>query len=199
MGRVAHEIKNPLNGVALNLHVIRSRVARDADTAALRPFVDAAQTDLEVLVVRLDALLALARPASPPIDLYATARSLGVLYAAVLARQGEGGSVALTLRPAPDAPAETSACAAAVRFTIASVFEAVVGDGEHERRVECGVTFVDGEPAVVVQRMSAEALGLGMPGVDGVRDAARTMGARVIVSTESITLIFPPHGGPGVA
>ena len=40
--RTAHDIRNALNGVAVNLEVVRSRAARGADGSAIASFATAA-------------------------------------------------------------------------------------------------------------------------------------------------------------
>src|SRR5690606_11174072 len=67
-GRTSHEIKNALNGVAVNLEVLRSRLERgagegDAVAASVAPFARSASEQLDVLAELTEALLALARPA----------------------------------------------------------------------------------------------------------------------------------------
>jgi hypothetical protein len=63
MDRSAHEVKDSLNGVSLNLEVIRSRSSR-AGTAAkdIASFAEAASGQFETLTARVEAMLALARP-----------------------------------------------------------------------------------------------------------------------------------------
>jgi signal transduction histidine kinase len=93
-GRAAHELKNPLNGLALNLEVVKSRSARaGAEAASLVPYAAAAAGELERTIPLVDALLALARPLSTPVDLRATIQPFLVLYGAI-ARAG-GGSLDL--------------------------------------------------------------------------------------------------------
>jgi signal transduction histidine kinase len=93
-GRVAHEIKNPLNAVTVNLEVVRSRCERgNVEAAAVLPFATAAASELERVTRLVDALLALARPAHP--DLAALAGPVITVYDA-LAR-AEGGSVGMDL------------------------------------------------------------------------------------------------------
>ena len=63
MDRAAHEVKDSLNGVSLNLEVIRSRVARpDIASKDVVGFAEAASGQFEVLTARVEAMLALARP-----------------------------------------------------------------------------------------------------------------------------------------
>lgn len=93
-GRIAHEIKNPLNAVTVNLEVVRSRCERGiADPGALLPFAVAASGELERVGRLVEALLALARPARP--DLAVLAGPVITLYDALAS--AEGGSVAMDL------------------------------------------------------------------------------------------------------
>ncbi len=97
--RLTHELRNPLNGAVVNLEVLRGRSARDdLPAAALRPFVDAAASELGRAVELVEALLQLARPASAPVDLEAALQPLTIVLHAVAARSG--GSVTLERRGA---------------------------------------------------------------------------------------------------
>lgn len=93
-GRVAHEIKNPLNAVAVNLEVVRSRCERgNVEPPAILPFATAAAGELERVARLIEALLALARPARR--DLAVLAGPVITLYDALA--NAEGGSVVLDL------------------------------------------------------------------------------------------------------
>lgn len=66
----AHELRNALNGVAVNLEVVRSRAGRhDVAGDRLVPFAEAATGQLELATARAEALLALARPVRGPADI----------------------------------------------------------------------------------------------------------------------------------
>jgi Signal transduction histidine kinase len=83
-GRAAHELKNPLNGLALNLEVVRSRTVRaGTDGAALAPYAAAAASELERAIPLVEALLVLARPLSVPVDLRSAIQPLLLLYRAI--------------------------------------------------------------------------------------------------------------------
>lgn len=61
--RSAHEVKDSLNGVSLNLEVIRSRSSRaDGKAGDVATFAEAASGQFETLTARVEAMLALARP-----------------------------------------------------------------------------------------------------------------------------------------
>src|SRR5687767_14530504 len=93
-GRVAHEIKNPLNAVAVNLEVVRSRCERgNVEPPAILPFATAAAGELERVARLVESLLALSRPARQ--DLAVLAAPVITLYDALA--NAEGGSVVLDL------------------------------------------------------------------------------------------------------
>lgn len=95
-GRAAHELKNPLNGLALNLEVVRSRSARaGTEGSAIAPYAAAAASELERTIPLVEALLALARPLPIPVDLRIALQPLSVLYGAIAI--AGGGLLALEI------------------------------------------------------------------------------------------------------
>jgi hypothetical protein len=59
---IAHDLRNALNGVAVNLEVVRGRSARGAEASAIAPFAATAASQFEVASGATEALLAFARP-----------------------------------------------------------------------------------------------------------------------------------------
>jgi len=59
---VAHDFRNTLNAVAVNLEVVRGRSARGADPGAIASFAQTAASNFETAAAAAEALLALARP-----------------------------------------------------------------------------------------------------------------------------------------
>ena len=83
-----------MNGLALNLEVVRSRSARaGVDGATLAPFAAAAATELERTIPLVEALLTLARPLANPVDLRIAIQPLLVLYGAIATAGGGSLSV----------------------------------------------------------------------------------------------------------
>jgi hypothetical protein len=101
--KAAHEIKDSLNGVTLNLEVVRSRSERESSATALAPFAEAASSQLETLTERSEALLYLARPPrqGAQADVALTLRHLAALL--VPAARANGGRLEVSgwQRPAP--------------------------------------------------------------------------------------------------
>jgi len=94
MNRAAHEVKDSLNGVSLNLEVIRSRTSRQGgggggDSQALAVFSTAALEQLELLTLRTEAVLFLTRPAREPADVALALRHLASLL--IPATKADGG------------------------------------------------------------------------------------------------------------
>ncbi|HEV2642598.1 MAG TPA: hypothetical protein VGT98_07825 [Candidatus Elarobacter sp.] len=76
--RLTHEVRNALNGVAVNLEVARTRATRVTDASQLSPFLEAASQQLDA-AVRLhkqftDLAIALDAGDSPRSDEIATHR-----------------------------------------------------------------------------------------------------------------------------
>jgi hypothetical protein len=95
VNRAAHEVKDSLNGVSLNLEVIRSRStgsgANGQSFATFATFATSATEQLEQLSARTEAVLFLARPARDPADVALTLKHLASLL--VPTAKSEGGSL----------------------------------------------------------------------------------------------------------
>ena len=88
-GRTAHELKGALNGVSVNLEVVRSRAARpDTPASAVSAYAGAAASQLDTVIALSEALLALGRPAREPVDIGLAVRHLATLLAP--AARGDG-------------------------------------------------------------------------------------------------------------
>lgn len=93
VARAAHEVKDALNGVTLNLEVIRSRASAGRESG-LGSFAESASAQLEALTARTEALLFLARApksAADATDLAVTLKHLAALL--VPAARSDGGSL----------------------------------------------------------------------------------------------------------
>jgi signal transduction histidine kinase len=113
--RAAHELKGALNGVSVNLEVVRSRSERpDAQAASIAKFASSATDQLGAVIAMTDAFLALARPAREPVDIGAVIRRLDVLLAATARADGRR----LELRGHIDDIGVTSAIGNAARMAL---------------------------------------------------------------------------------
>ena len=119
VGRAAHEVKDALNGVHLNLEALRSRSGRaGASMTDIAGFVTSAAEQMESLSARTESLLFLTRShstASGPADVAVTLKHLATLL--VPATRADGGTLAVEgyQRLAP-----TAAPAQATRLALAA-------------------------------------------------------------------------------
>lgn len=177
--RVAHEIKNPLNGAVLNAEVVRGRAGREGVTAAsLAPFAAAASTELSRAAELTEAVLALARPPRAPVDLEAILVPMVTLASAVArARGGE-----LVLETATSAALDAAVDPYAAR---AALCLAMLGALDASGRARCGVGM---EPPGVRVRIACE--GAAAVGEDA-RALLREAGIGLECGPEGYTLMFP--------
>jgi hypothetical protein len=130
----AHEVKDALNGVSVNLEVVRSRSSRGAsDGLAIGPFATAAADQLEVLTERTEALLYLARPAKGSTDVAVALRHLAALL--VPTAKANGGQLSVE---ATQNSAVTSASAPATRLALAAGLLALIREGGGACRLDAG-------------------------------------------------------------
>jgi hypothetical protein len=133
--RAAHEVKDALNGVSLNLEVIRSRSSNPHATLnGLEEFAMTAAEQLELLSARTEAVLFLARPPRDPADIAVTLRHLASLL--VPATKADGGLLSVD-GYAQSVP--TAAPAQATRLALAAGLLALIKEGGASRcRLETG-------------------------------------------------------------
>jgi hypothetical protein len=142
--RSAHVIRNRLNGVAVNLEVVRSRVAR-ADESLAR-FAEAAASNLEAASAVTAALLSFMRPEGQPADV----RDIALRVARVV----PGVEVSAD---ANVAPAQTTVSPVVARIIIV---RAILDALAPEARVECAISghddiFLAVRPSSSVQSATA--------------------------------------------
>lgn len=177
--RAAHEVKDALNGVTLNVEVVRSRAGKaELPATAIESFAEAAAAQLETLSRRVESVLALGRPARNPADVALTLRHLAELL--VPAARADGGSLSID---GITTNAPTSAPGTVVRLGLAAGLLAVSGKGRQGRCV-----LENGPEAVV--RFSHESAGA--CDLDPATAAALAGHAvRIERSPRDLTLVFP--------
>ncbi|HMC56470.1 MAG TPA: hypothetical protein VKH19_14920 [Gemmatimonadaceae bacterium] len=125
VNRAAHEIKDSLNGVSLNVEVLRSRAGRAGATAdGLSAFATSAAEQLELLSTRAEAVLFLARPPREPADVALALQHLAALLTPAAKADGKRLLVDGYGRSTP-----TSATAQATRFALAAGLLSLIRDG----------------------------------------------------------------------
>ena len=180
LNRSAHELKGALNGIALNLEVLRSRIdAGKLEQRALGPFAEAAYREFETATARAEALMALGREhrgQSPP-DVAMTLKQLATLL--VPAAKAEQVELAVE---GYDVSAPTSAAPEAVRLALARGLLALIKEGGGKCMLEAGADAV-----VRFSHQSASACSLGPV----VTSTIAADGIRTTESDGALTLVFP--------
>ncbi len=181
--RASHEIKNALNGVAVNLEVLRSRLDRaagqgEAVAAATVPFANTAAQQLEELSALSDALLTMTRAINGRADVVVLTRRAVRLTAAIA--RAEGRAVTL-VEPQIAAPL-TAVNADVVRWLIVRLLL----DGLGEQR---SLALSIAEGPVVVMNASPQPL----PELDPeLGAAAESFGVRLTSDAGAWMVRFPP-------
>jgi signal transduction histidine kinase len=184
LARAAHDVKDALNGVSVNLEVVRSRASRaDAAASAVAPFAAAAAQQLERLTTLLDAVLALGRSEGGPADLGITLRRVAALCSA----SNAASDARVTVREAFVDDARTSVSNDAVRLALtAPLLDAVASRrGETREAVTCELTS-DGDMLVV--RLAADRP---VPMPTDAGDVLRAAGVRWTESANALSVVFP--------
>jgi signal transduction histidine kinase len=184
LGRATHDVKDALNGVSVNLEVIRSRASRpDAPASAVAPFAEAAAQQLERLTALLDAVLALGRSERGPADIGVTLRRVAALCSA----SNASSDARVTVREALVGDARTTVATDAVRLAlIAPLLDAVASRrGESREAVICELTG-DGDALVV--RLLADRP---VPMPADAAEVLRAAGVRWTASAHDLSLVFP--------
>jgi signal transduction histidine kinase len=183
--RAAHEIKGALNGVSVNLEVVRSRATNQAaaPSAGLARFAAAAASQLEELVRMNEALLALTRRPRDLVDVLATAGQLVALLGPVA--RSDGYSLAV-VEPPTSSGGTTSAPAPAVRLVLAS---AMLRALDRRTATTCRVDAADG---MVIRVECADGSTIELD--PRVAHAAAESGIRIEGGPGSLSLAFPRAG-----
>ncbi|HEU4629484.1 MAG TPA: hypothetical protein VFS08_07040 [Gemmatimonadaceae bacterium] len=185
LGRpLAHELRNALNGVAVNLEVVRGRAARpEAADAGVAPFADAAAEQLEGLTGLTDALLSLVRPVADPPDAAQLLVRLGTLLGAVA--RADGG--ALAVRVTPDGqPVRTALPGEPLRTLLAGL---LLGALERGTELDCDLVG-DAAPCLRLRRANGA-----LPDVPpDVAALAERLQVRIDGRPEGWTVVFPAAG-----
>ena len=184
LARAAHDVKDALNGVSVNLEVVRSRASRaDASAAAVAPFAEAAAQQLERLTGLLDAVLALGRSERGPADVGVTLRRVAALCSA----SNASSDARVTVREVLVGDARTSVATDVVRLAlIAPLLDAVASRrGESRDAVVCELTG-DGDALVV--RLLADRP---VPMPADAAEVLRAAGVRWKASAHDLSVVFP--------
>ena len=185
-GNVSHELRNALNGVAVNLEVVRSRSAREGVAAStLGSYAASASDQLEQVIAMTDALMSLARAQDGAIAIGRTADRVATLVRPPLI--AAGGSLELVV----EGDGSTVVPAEAARLFIAAVLQLAVesakaNKGSGNVALTCRVRPADG-----VELQVEGAFGT-PPRLEGeVGELAKAQGVGIRATESNITLTFP--------
>jgi signal transduction histidine kinase len=194
LGRASHDVKDALNGVAVNLEVVRGRAARpDAPAAALAPFADAAAQQLERLTSLIEAVLALGRAERQPADVVVTLRRI----ATVCGASSSSADAEVVVEMGDVESAVTSVAGAAVRLALAAPLLALVHGENGSSRASAVRCVVSANEEATVVTIGAHGRRAAMPG--DVADVVRAAGVRwsdpalpnVGTESQALSLVFP--------
>ena len=179
--RAAHEVKGVLNGVSVNLEVVRSRSARsNGEASSVRSFAESATGQFERLSDMSEALLMLCRAPREPVEITATVKHLVALLDPVAKVDGH----AIEVSEANGAGA-VRARGNVVRLVLARALLAAL-----DRKVDIRCHVELGNDAVV--RISAGSEAITVP--TDVTDAAARSSIRIDSDGDCISLAFPRAG-----
>jgi len=181
--RAAHELRGALNGVSVNVEVVRSRSAKaSASAAALEPFADAASAQLDDVIELTEALLGLTRSAREPVEIATETKRIVTLLSA--AARADSRRLTIDDVPALNGIGTTSAAASAVRFVVCECLLAAV---EASAKTRCMAVSGAALPTLRIDALDGEAITL--PG-DLVAVAADS-GVDIQVEPSAISISFP--------
>lgn len=180
--RAAHEIKDALNGVSVNLEVVRSRAGQlDKGAMLVVPFADSAAEQLDRVALMTDALLVLARAVREPVDVAMLVGRLAALLGP--AAEAEGG--ALRLEDATGgAPTLTTVRGDVARTVLTAMLTNALAP---RRRLDCRLTTTDGMVQVTVRAGDGAALAL----PPSIATLAEDAGVRIGSGASEIRLALP--------
>ncbi len=177
--RAAHEVKGALNGVAVNIEVVRSRAEKaGAPAAAVAQFANAAADQLNAVVAMTDAILWLGRAASAPVDISTVVYRLDALLGPAARADGRQ----LELEPSLADLGTTSADGNAVRLAVGGCLIAAVESSTHTRCCAEGK-----EGGIRIESCDGAALATQR----GLVDAVASAGIRIQAEPSAIIIHFP--------
>ncbi|MDB4887585.1 MAG: hypothetical protein JWN79_3023 [Gemmatimonadetes bacterium] len=189
LGRASHDVKDALNGVSVNLEVIRSRAARpETPASAVGAFAEAAGQQLERLTSLIEAVLALGRPERDPADVALTLRRVVTVCSA----SASNADAAVTMCEADGwlgGSTVTRVRGDLVRLALmAPLLDAVAGVDRSTRAsaVQC---TLGGDAAHVT--VSIGALGRRSTMPETVADVLRAGGVSWTEQSQDLSLAFP--------
>jgi hypothetical protein len=179
--RTAHELRGALNGLSINLEVVRSRAARPTtQVTAISTHANAAADQLGGVIRISEAMLALARPPREPVEIAPIVRHMGALLAPVARTDGRR----LEFDGPFDHLGTTTAGGNAARLALGAALLAALDGTTHARCVPGGG---ESAPAVRVESCDGRAMAIDA----AIVAAAAETGIRVQAEPSVIVIGFP--------
>lgn len=186
-GRAAHELKGALNGVAVNLEVVRSRCERpDTAASAVASYANSASDQLGIVIEEAEALLSLSRSARTPVDIARVTRHVQALVGPAARSQGRRFDLAGPL----DGLGATSADGSAARLAIAASALTATDAWSH---VVCHGRADGPDPTVCLENGDTDPVPCCVD--SAVVEAVGRSGIRIQVDESAISITFPRSGG----
>lgn len=185
-GRAAHDVKGALNGVSVNLEVVRSRSEKPGSpSSAVSRYAVSASQQLTQVIEMTEAVLAFARRASEPFPLAPVLRRMTVLLRPGLETAGRTLEL---IEPLPDL-GSTSVPGAAVRLAVGA---ALLAATDASGRVVCSGEAVDGTATIQIDHGGAS-----LPSLSpDLLACLRGEGLRYESSKNRITITVPRLSSP---
>ena len=196
-GRVAHELKGALNGVSVNLEVVRSRCEQpQTGAAAVGKYANTAGDQLGAVIAMTDALLTLSRPERDTVDVGMVIRRVEALVGPAARADGRQ----LEVDPGIADLGPTSARGNAARMAITAV---LLGATAASARTMCRAANMGTGGNGSGQRQTGEHAGpvVCVESCDGstlnealeprIVDAAASAGIHIQAAPSAITISFP--------
>lgn len=178
--RAAHEVKGALNGVVVNVEVVRSRSGKpDVSAASLQQFAESAAGQLDAVIGMTEAMLVLTRPPRRPLGVAQAVRHVEAL----IGPAARADDKRVELRGIVDALGSTSADADVARLVIGSAFIAAV---DASSAVVC-----DGTPGTDAAVLCWECEGPLPPIDSAVLSLAAAEGIEVQGEGSRLSITFP--------
>lgn len=176
--RAAHELKGAMNGVSVNLEVVRSRSAKAGNPAsAVASFAESAATQFDAVIAMTEAMLALSRSAKGPVDVGTTVRRIEALLGPAARADGRQLRIDGTL----EAIGATSADGSAVRLAIGAAMLAAIESSADARCSERGRALrIDMHDGSRAQLLAGDVVA-----------AAREAGIEIQAERSAISISFP--------
>lgn len=181
--RAAHELRGALNGVSVNVEVIRSRAAKaSASAGAVSSFAEAASAQLDEVIELTEALLGLARPAREPVEIATETKRVVTLLAA--AARADGRRLHIEDVTALNGLGVTSAPGSVVRVAVSECLLAAV---DASARVKCTAIADATSPAIRIEAPDGETISL----PSDLAVVAAESGIDIQVDASAISISFP--------